>query len=53
MCIRDSLENIPVLKNTLEILKTTLDMRIPLTFDNNDCRVIAEIIIEEFRKIKI
>ena len=46
------LENIPVLKNTLEILKTTLDMRIPLTFDNNDCRVIAEIIIEEFRKIK-
>ena len=47
------LENIPVLKNTLEILKTTIDMRIPLTFDNNDCRVIAEIIIEEFRKIKI
>jgi dTDP-4-amino-4,6-dideoxygalactose transaminase len=47
------LENIPVLKNTLEILKTTLDMRIPLTFDNNDCKVIAEIIIEEFRKIKI
>ena len=47
------LENIPVLKNTLEILKTTLDMRIPLTFDNNDCRIIAEIIIEEFRKIKI
>ncbi|MFL2813392.1 MAG: DegT/DnrJ/EryC1/StrS family aminotransferase [Candidatus Puniceispirillales bacterium] len=47
------LENIPVLKNTLEILKTTLDMRIPLTFDNNDCRVIAEIIIEEFRKLKI
>ena len=46
------LENIPVLKNTLEILKTTLDMRIPLTFDNNDCRVIAEIIIEEFRKLK-
>ena len=47
------LENIPVLKNTLEILKTTLDMRIALTFDNNDCRVIAEIIIEEFRKLKL
>ena len=47
------LENTPVLKNTLEILKTTLDMRIPLTFDNNDCRVIAEIIIEEFRKLKL
>ena len=47
------LENIPVLKNTLEILKTTLDMRIPLTFDNNDCRVIAEIIIEEFIKLKL
>ena len=47
------LENIPVLKNTLGILKTTLDMRIPLTFDNNDCRVIAEIIIEEFRKLKL
>ena len=47
------LENVPVLKNTLEILKTTLDMRIPLTFDNNDCRVIAEIIIEEFRKLKL
>ena len=47
------LENIPVLKNTLEILKTTLDMRIPLTFDNNDCRIIAEIIIEEFRKLKL
>ena len=47
------LENIPVLKKTLEILKTTLDMRIPLTFDSNDCKVISEIIIEEFRKLKL
>ena len=46
------IENIPVLKNTLEILKTTVDMRIPLTFDNNDCKIISEIIIEEFIKLK-
>ena len=46
------IENIPVLKNTLEILKTTVDMRIPLTFNNNDCKIISKIIIEEFIKLK-
>jgi len=46
------IQDIPVLHNTLDILKTTLDMRIPLTFDKKDCKLISEIIIEEFQRLK-
>ena len=45
------IQDIPILKNTLEILKSTLDMRIPLTFDKEDCKLISEIIIDEFQKL--
>ena len=47
------INDIPVLNQTLRILKTTLDMRIPLTFDIEDCNVISTIIIEEFKKLKL
>ena len=47
------IEEIPILSQTLNILKTTLDMRIPLTFDIDDCKVISNIIIEEFKKLNL
>lgn len=37
----------PVLNETLNVLSRTCDMRVPLTFDEADCRLIAEIISEE------
>jgi len=43
------IDAIPVLPNTLRILETTLDMRIPLTFDLDDCDIIADIIEDEVR----
>ena len=36
-----------VLPNTLRVLDTTLDMRVPLTFDSADCDLIASIIADE------
>ena len=45
------IQDIPILKNTLDILKSTLDMRIPLTFDKEDCKLISEIIIDEFQNL--
>ena len=47
------IKKIPILSQTLNILKTTLDMRIPLTFDIDDCKVISNIIIEEFKKLNL
>ena len=47
------IKKIPILSQTLNILKTTLDMRIPLTFDIDDCKVISNIIIEEFNKLNL
>ncbi len=44
------LRDIPELPQTLDALSTTCDMRIPLTFSEDDCRVIAEIICEEAAK---
>jgi len=35
------------LPNTIRILSTTCDMRVPLTFTEQDCRVISEIIADE------
>ena len=36
--------NLPYLANTKRILATMCDMRIPLTFDMNDCKLILQII---------
>lgn len=36
--------DLPSLPNTDRILSTTCDMRIPLTFDENDCKTIIDII---------
>ncbi|MGB7391859.1 MAG: aminotransferase, partial [Marinomonas sp.] len=40
------LEDIPKLPKTEQILASLLDMRIPLTFSEEDCALIAEIIVE-------
>ena len=36
-----------VLPNTLTVLSRTCDIRVPLTFEPDDCRVVAEIIADE------
>jgi len=40
------IEEMPQLPKTEQILSTLLDMRLPLTFDEADCRLLGEIIIE-------
>ncbi len=45
------IEDIPILPSTLRILAETLDIRIPLTFNVDDCNVIADIIEDELQKI--
>ncbi len=45
------LDEPPKLPQTLEILSTTLDMRLPLTFNEDDMRLIAEIMGDELRGI--
>lgn len=40
------IEAMPLLPQTERILSTLLDMRIPLTFTENDCELIGEIIVE-------
>ena len=37
----------PELPATKAALEKTVDMRIPLTFDTDDCKIIAEIIADE------
>lgn len=44
------IEDLPVLPQTLEALSKTLDMRVPLTFTEDDCREIVAIIGEEFSR---
>jgi len=44
------IEDIPVLPTTLRVLEKTLDMRIPLTFNVDDCDLIADIIEDELKK---
>lgn len=43
--------DVPDLPRTLEVLATMCDMRIPLTFDEADCRVIAEVIAAVAREV--
>jgi dTDP-4-amino-4,6-dideoxygalactose transaminase len=43
------IEEMPILDNTLKILQNTLDMRVPLTFNTDDCDVIADIIANELQ----
>ena len=45
------IDDMPSLPRTLKALSTTCDLRIPLTFDESDCRCIAEIIAEEAGQI--
>ena len=44
------IEDMPELPKTEQVLATLLDMRIPLTFSENDCELIAEIIVEVVRE---
>ncbi|MEM9278504.1 MAG: DegT/DnrJ/EryC1/StrS family aminotransferase, partial [Pseudomonadota bacterium] len=44
-------ENLPDLPQTKKVLSRTCDMRVPLTFDLDDCQLIAEIICEEVSKM--
>jgi len=41
------LDDLPELPKTKEVLSRTCDMRVPLTFDLDDCKLIADIICEE------
>jgi len=41
------IEDLPDLPKTKEVLSRTCDMRVPLTFDTDDCELIASIICEE------
>jgi len=41
------LGDLPPLPKTMEVLSTTCDMRVPLTFSEDDCRDLVEIIGEE------
>lgn len=43
------IEEMPILHNTLKILQSTLDMRVPLTFNTDDCDIIADIIADELQ----
>lgn len=40
------------LDKTVQVLRRIMDMRIPLSFAEQDCRLIAEIITDEFLKIQ-
>lgn len=44
-------ENLPDLPKTKEVLSRTCDIRVPLTFDHEDCSLIANIICEEVEAI--
>lgn len=45
------LSDIPKLEGALETLSTTCDLRVPLTFNVEDCSLIATIIAEETEKL--
>ena len=44
------IDDIPVLSTTLKVLEKTLDMRVPLTFTEADCALIADIIEDEMKQ---
>ena len=46
------IKNLPVLPITLSILDRTLDMRIPLTFSSEDCKIIIDVIQSEIEKFQ-
>ena len=41
----------PELTNTLAVLATTFDVRLPLTFSENDCELIGRIIVQEVENL--
>ena len=41
------IDDLPHLPGTLAVLEKTLDMRVPLTFEVDDCELIADIIEDE------
>ena len=45
------IKDIPHLPKTLEVLSKTIDMRVPLTFDAQDCDAIADIIADEMQQM--
>ena len=45
------LEELPELKTTLSVLSNTCDIRVPLTFDEQDCDLIGEIICQEVERL--
>ena len=47
------LEDVPHLPATLAALDKTIDMRIPLTFDGDDCDIIASIITDEVKPVAL
>ena len=47
------IDDLPVLPNTLRVLDTTLDMRVPLTFDRADCDLISRIIADEMATLTV
>ena len=44
------IKDMPHLPKTLDVLSKTIDMRVPLTFDEDDCALIADIIESELGK---
>lgn len=47
------IENKEALINTDKVLSTLIDMRLPLTFNEDDCKLVAKIIIEEAEKTDV
>jgi len=41
------IDDLPHLPQTLDVLSSTCDVRVPLTFDGDDCCLIAQIVVEE------
>jgi dTDP-4-amino-4,6-dideoxygalactose transaminase len=46
------LDDLPDLPATLDVLSKTLDLRVPLTFSEEDCRLIVEIVGEVLSEIR-
>ncbi len=46
------LNDIPELPKTKQTLATTCDLRVPLTFSEEDCQLIATIIVDEFQRLR-
>ena len=46
-------KNLPELPNTKKVLATMCDMRLPLTFTTEDCSLLAEIIADVMKNLKL